>query len=258
VRAASQQIQIGKRVGLNWDLTKLEFPGYGRISCDHKVVPLLDGEAFDDVYMMNPRECNRGVPHCANSDQPIEQSSQWDGLRHWSRPSTLDPQQRVWYGGTTKGEILDRSNDRIGIHHWSREGITGRGVLIDYASWAEKKGIQYSAFSLHVITLSDILQIAHESHIVFETGDILIVRSGMTREWEQKMDSATKKAYSISAVPQHAGLEASTDMLRWIWDTGFAAVAGDAISFEVYPPLGEICLHDYLLAGWGMPIGKTA
>lgn len=34
-------------------------------------------------------------------------------------------QDRVFYGGTTKEEILDRSNDRIGIHHWAQEGITG-------------------------------------------------------------------------------------------------------------------------------------
>ena len=53
--AAAEQIQTGQRVGLNWDLTKLEHPGYGRISCDHKVVPILDGDAFDDVYTMNPR-----------------------------------------------------------------------------------------------------------------------------------------------------------------------------------------------------------
>lgn len=185
-----------------------------------------------------------------------EQSSQWDGLRHWSMPGSSDTQQRLWYGGTTKMDILDRSNDRIGIHHWAREGITGRGVLIDYASWAEKKGIQYSTFSLHTIKLRDILEIAQESNIAFEKGDILLVRSGMTKEWEHKMDIAAKKAYSASNSPKHAGVEATTEMLRWIWDTGFAAVAGDAISWEVYPPLGDFMLHDYLLSGWGMPIGK--
>ncbi|KAI4860664.1 hypothetical protein F4820DRAFT_98777 [Hypoxylon rubiginosum] len=238
-KAATQQIRTGRRVGLNWDLTKLEYPSLGRISCEHKIVPLLDA-GFDDIYVINP-----------------QQSSQWDGLRHWSMPCSSDgQQQRLWYGGTTKKEILDRSNDRIGMQHWAREGITGRGVLIDYASWAEKKGIQYSTFSLHTIKLQDILDIARESDITFEKGDILLVRSGMTKEWEQKMDVTAKKAYSASDSPQHAGVEATADMLRWIWDTGFAAVAGDAISFEVYPPLGDFMLHDYLLAGWGMPIGE--
>lgn len=172
-------------------------------------------------------------------------------------PSAHDPSQRQWYGGTTRAEILDRSNDRIGIHHWAREGITGRAVLIDYVSWAEKQDITYSAFSLHTIKLQDILSIAKESRITFKKGDILLVRGGMTKEWEQKMDIDAKKAYASDPSPQHSGLEATTDMLRWIWNTGFAAVAGDMISFEVFPPVGDICLHDYFLAGWGMPIGKS-
>ncbi|KAI6783504.1 Levodione reductase [Emericellopsis cladophorae] len=45
-------------------------------------------------------------------------------------------------------------------------------------------------------------------------------------------------------------------MQRWIWDTGFTAVAGEAISFEVFPPVGDIARHNYFLAGWGMPIGE--
>jgi len=45
-------------------------------------------------------------------------------------------------------------------------------------------------------------------------------------------------------------------MLEWIWDSGFSAVAGDAISFEVYPDQGGLSLHEYLLAGWGVPIGE--
>ena len=169
--------------------------------------------------------------------------------------SSPEGTKREFYGGTTKEEIIDRTNDRIGIHHWTRQGITGRAVLIDYATWAESKGIEYSAFSLHTIKLQDIKDIAEEKNIVFKKGDVLLIRSGMTKEWEHKMDLAAKKAYQAADSPHHAGVEATTDMLRWIWDTGFAAVAGDAISFEVFPPVGDITLHDYFLAGWGMPIG---
>jgi hypothetical protein len=84
--------------------------------------------------------------------------------------------ERVFYGGTTADEINDRQNDRIGLQHWAREGIAGRcfsfpnicfpthsksrligrGVLIDYATWAEKKGIKYSTFSTHQVRLTDI------------------------------------------------------------------------------------------------------
>lgn len=130
-------------------------------------------------------------------------------------------------------------------------------MLIDYASWAEKNGIQYSTFSTHQIKLSDIQQIAKECNITFQKGDILLVRIGVTKEWDTVMTDAQKLAYSNNSRPEHAGVEASTDVLRWLWDTGFAAIAGDAISWEVYPPQNpDVFLHEYVLAGWGMPIGK--
>jgi hypothetical protein len=246
-------------------LTKLENAGLGRQKCEHKIVPLLGGVAFDDVYTFNP-----------------QQSSQWDGLRHFSQPAPgtdgSKVEDRVFYGGTTVAEILDRTgDDRIGLQHWAKEGIAGRGVLIDYASWADKKGIQYSTFSRHEITLSDIKEIAEESKITFQKGDVLFVRVGMTREWEGKMTAEQKAAYSASTSPEHAGVEATEDVLRFIWDNKFSAVAGDAISWyvtpegrivsksplltsyyrEVYPPRNpEMFLHRYLLAGWGMPIGE--
>lgn len=111
--------------------------------------------------------------------------------------------------------------------------IIGRGVLIDYASWAEKKGHKYTTFSLHEIKLSEILEIASECNITFQRGDILLVRIGVTKEWEQIMDRDAKQAYAASTSPKHAGVENTEDVLKWVWNTGFAAVAGDAISWEV-------------------------
>ena len=119
------------------------------------------------------------------------------------------------------------------MQHWAKEGIAGRGVLIDYASWAEKNGIEYTTFSLHEIRLEDIRAIAKECDITFQKGDILFIRLGVTKEWDTKMTPAQKDAYATSSNPQHAGIEATEDILRWLWDEGFAAVAGDAISWEV-------------------------
>ncbi|KAJ4291603.1 hypothetical protein N0V90_009498 [Kalmusia sp. IMI 367209] len=243
VAKAASEIRTGRRIALGWELTKLENVGLGRQPYKHKIVPLLDGVAFDDVFTFNP-----------------QQSSQWDGLRHFSQPipntEGKKTENRVFYGGTTAKEILDRSNDRIGLQHWAREGIAGRGVLIDYASWAEKNGIKYSTFSQHRIKLHEIEQIVEESGLSFRSGDILFVRIGMTREWDITMTIEQKKKYAAQTRPMHAGVEVTKDVLRWIWDNKFSAVAGDAISWEVYPPTGELFLHEYLLAGWGMPIGE--
>lgn len=56
-----------------------------------------------------------------------EQSSQWDGLRHFSQ-TVPGQSERVFYGGTTADEINDRQNDRIGLQHWAKEGIAGKDI----------------------------------------------------------------------------------------------------------------------------------
>jgi kynurenine formamidase len=85
-------------------------------------------------------------------------------------------------------------------------------------------------------------------------GDILFIRTGCITEWET-FSEQQKKDYAAQKEPRHAGVEASLETLEWIWDSGIAAVAGDAISWEVYPTPGEVSMHEYLLAGWGCPIG---
>ena len=252
VASAAQSIREGIRVSLNWDLTKLDIANFNRAPTQHHIVSLLDGSAFDDIYIFNP-----------------QQSSQWDGLRHFSAPfpTPEEPKRRLFYGGTTSAEINDRNSDRIGMQHWAKHGICGRGVLLDYARWADTHGIEYSTFSNHYVTLDTLKKIACEQGVVFQRGDVLFVRIGVTREWDGKMGAEDKLAYARCKEPQHAGVEGTEDMLRWIWDSGFAAVAGDAISFEVYPrqeryrrPDGSeapgMLLHEYLIAGWGMPVGE--
>lgn len=67
---------------------------------------------------------------------------------------------------------------------------------------------------------------------------------------------ATTYAALASAAPA-IGLESSEDILRWIWETGFSAVAGDQPGFEALPFQNkEWWLHEWLLAGWGLPIGE--
>lgn len=46
-------------------------------------------------------------------------------------------------------------------------------------------------------------------------------------------------------------------MLKWIWESEFAAVAGDMIAFEAFPfQSTDFWMHEWLLAGWGIPIGE--
>ncbi|CAN6625914.1 hypothetical protein TRVA0_010S02366 [Trichomonascus vanleenenianus] len=252
-KVAAQEIKTGIRVGLGWEMDKLESPSYWREKFNHVVrtVHPTCQIAFDDVYHFNP-----------------QQSSQWDGFRHHGMPkdenksvmdlidSKEDPDTEIEYlGGTKPSEILDRKSDRLGIHHWSKKGIVGRGVLIDYVDWAAKKGIEFSALAGQAITLDEIHQIIKEYNIELQPGDILFMRIGMIQEWNSQ-DDAFKEEFATRAW-RHSGVEQSEDMLRFLWNNHFVAVAGDAIAFEVTPAVDHHhLLHHYLLAGWGVPIGE--
>ncbi|KAL2006016.1 hypothetical protein VTN00DRAFT_9670 [Thermoascus crustaceus] len=240
--AARTQIRTGERVCLNWDLSKFEYPGFGRKPFTHKIKWVSPGTAFDDEYHFNP-----------------QQSSQWDGFRHHSGAVIAPDGRKLWHGGTTADEILnDPTSSRIGIGHWAKQGIAGRGVLIDYQSFLEKKGEAVpDALTQHTVPLDDVLTIAKECNIQFQRGDIFFLRIGLPKTWNAMTD-AEKQAYSQqSGKPKHAGLEQSERVLKFLWDNHFAAVASDAVSFEVFPALQpEWDLHQHVLAGWGVPIGE--
>lgn len=54
-KAAASEIRTGRRVTMGWEMTKLDYPNLNRQPCQHQIVPLLGGIAFDDIYQMNPR-----------------------------------------------------------------------------------------------------------------------------------------------------------------------------------------------------------
>ncbi|KAE8453119.1 hypothetical protein EG329_012306 [Mollisiaceae sp. DMI_Dod_QoI] len=224
--AATSEIKTGQRVGLGWDMRKVEYSQFGRQKFEHKIIPLEGpggsgfGACFDDAYNMNP-----------------QQSSQWDGFRHYSQPrnskDSSKSQDRVFYGGTTKAEIMDASNHRIGLQYWAPEGIAGRGILLDYKHWTASQSppIIYSTFSTHSIPFSTILAMCKDYKITPQRGDILLIRTGVISEWDN-MTEQQKQEYAAQEEPQHAGVEACTELLEWLWDSGITAVAGDAISWE--------------------------
>lgn len=163
--------------------------------------------------------------------------------------------RKFFYEGTTAEEIQDASAYRIGMGHWAKQGIAGRGVLIDYPSYAETRGVKVDALSQHAVTLDEVIAIADDCSIKFRHSDILFLRIWLTRTWDV-LTPEEICTYSSNAYPKHAGLEASEEIIRFMWNTHFAAVASDTPSFEVYPPLDkEWNMHETLLAGWGLPMG---
>lgn len=120
-----------------------------------------------------------------------------------------------------------------------RGGVVGRAVLIDYASWAKKKGIEYSPMSRHCISEKDLEEVAKDQGVEFKPADILIVRSG----WIKFYNEVTPEERVKNVKEGHAfvGVEGTPSSLEWLWDHHFAALAGDTIAFEAWPPKPESC-----------------
>jgi kynurenine formamidase len=132
-------------------------------------------------------------------------------------------------------------------------------VLLDYRSWATKEGVGYDSFSTRRISLGELLQCAKEQGTEFRPGDILLIRSGWTedynkRSYQEKMALGGKESRTF------VGVDNSVEMAKWHWDMGFAAVAGDTNAYEAWPPDRSSplkhALHEVFLSGWGLPIGE--
>lgn len=108
--------------------------------------------------------------------------------------------------------------------------------------------------------MSHIRAIVAEQGITFLQGDILFLRVGFTAKYNT-LSPPEQQAFPDRQPGGLLGLEATMDSLRWVWETGFAAVASDSPSFERGPTTGpyndpDVSFHQWGLAGWGMPLGE--
>ncbi|KAF2024772.1 putative cyclase [Setomelanomma holmii] len=228
---AAKLIRTGMRVGLNWPLEQMDYTGEDfRQVLIHEIYA-LGKNMNDDRLTFN-----------------TQTSSQWDGLRHWGFNDGR------FYNGLTQVEILSGKTSRLGTHAWAKQGIVGRGVLIDFASYASRNRISYNPLGHYAISLSTFCKTAEESGITFQPADIILLRTGFTTAFETA-SLPTKKAIFAQSLFQYPGLEASTKTLEYLWDSQFAAVAGDCPGFEAWPPADQ-AMHQTLLSGFGMPIGE--
>ncbi|KAM0797231.1 hypothetical protein BDR22DRAFT_882285 [Usnea florida] len=141
--------------------------------------------------------------------------------------------------------IVNDDDNVNGIHAWSKKGIVGRGVLLDFHNWRLCNNIAYEPFKTRLTSLSQL-------KALLRTGYIAALN---------KMSKDQAEAYASVVSPTLSGVEQSEEMLEWIWNH-FSAVdtdafsAGDQPSFECWQSQREWHLHEILLSGWGLPTGE--
>jgi kynurenine formamidase len=116
------------------------------------------------------------------------------------------------------------------IQTWCDRSLAGRGVLIDYASYAERHNILVNHVSPHSIALKDVNAIAQERGPEFRTGDVLFLRTGYAAVYKE----LTKEGrVTVTKVKEWCGLTLGRDITEWLWERQFAAVASDTPGIEV-------------------------
>ena len=199
-------------------------------------------------------EVNRGGRDDYVDNFAMQGSSQWDSLRH------IRFREFGYYGGR-QDEDLDGKGE-LGIEHWARHGIIGRGVLLDAAGYMERQGTPLDATKKVALDGAFLAQVAQAENVQIEPGDVVLLRTGWLA-WYKGLDEAGREALRGTLHPGEGGmacpgLDASQATAAWVWDQQIAAMAADNVALEALPVEAQVGFqHRRLIALQGMPIGEV-
>jgi len=202
----------------------------------------------------------------------LQYSTQWDGLAHVGSMFDVagDGIPRAVYYNGFRADIDVRANPAspeadvndaeqvtssatfLGIEHMATKGMQGRGVLLDLHG-------QFGA-GRTLVGWRELRSAMVSQGVIVEPGDILCLHTGFA-DVLLRMDKKPDRAVLDSTGSVLDGRD--PDLLRWITDSGVAAIAADNYAVEAYParPTGPICcsalpLHEHCLFKLGVHLGE--
>jgi kynurenine formamidase len=208
-------------------------PLFGRSSMTHTVVPLGPTANDDMLDHFNTQE-----------------GSQWDGLGHVGHV-----RHELFYNGVRVDETRD-GNARLGIHHWA-DKFVGRGVLIDAFGFRKARGIPVNPLSRDTYTLAELKAALDAQGTTLAPGSILLIRTGWMESYEA-CSADQKSALAPMDRLRSIGIEASREMVEWLWNSRVAAIGTDCPGVEAFPFdfSDERALHYRALPLLGLPLGE--
>lgn len=231
---AAKLVQSGKVFRLDAKIGFVQPPLFGRRPHVRNVIPLGPMANDDSLDGYNTQE-----------------GSQWDGLGHVGHV-----RHGLFYNGVTVESIRERGNQELGIHHWA-DKFVGRGVLIDAFGFRNKQGKPVNALSREVYTLDELKAALETQKTVLKPGTILLVRTGWVESY-QALSAEEKAAVAPMEKLTSPGVEATREMVEWLWNNQVAAIGTDCPGVEAFPfDFGdERALHYRALPLLGLPLGE--
>lgn len=231
VAAAARLVSTGESFGLSLPLDEPDPPLFHRERLRHEI--------YRPARHSNDDFLERFFPQA---------SSQWDGLRH------VRCREHGFFGGVDPGETFAPGAGRLGIEHWARRGIVGRGVLLDVARHFAAFGRDLDPLTETEITAEDLADTASRQGIAVRQGDILCVRTG----WIDAYRTAPlDQRLALKEAPTFAGLRADEATARLLWNWHIAALATDNPAVEVVPGDPSVgSLHRRLIPCLGLALAE--
>jgi kynurenine formamidase len=227
--AACALVRAGQSFGLNLPVTAPD-PGIFWRSPPIHTVAKIDKNTYDDSL----------------EGFFLQGSTHWDGFLH------VRAREAGFYGGR-HGEPT-RSPLGIGIEHWARKGIAGRGVLLDIGEFLKADGEPVQLDTDFEITAEQLSHVAAHQNVEISEGTILCLRFGWTEHMLSLPMPARRTLLEAGKFP---GLRADEAMARFLWDHGVAAIATDTPAVEVAPGDARVgSLHRRTLVLMGTPFGE--
>jgi len=175
-------------------------------------------------------------------------STQWDGLAHVGDP------QHGFYNGVKDHEITQRPGTRLGVEQYAQFGIVTRAVLVDLPRFFAAADRRWSPMGSEEASAGDLAAALAANGITLRRGDVLLVRTGWIAAFRAAANEAARDR--LFRARDYSGLAGDAAMWEFLWDSGIAAVASDAVTVEAWPiRAGAASLH-LAIARLGLVLGE--
>ncbi|HVN90895.1 MAG TPA: cyclase family protein [Candidatus Binataceae bacterium] len=178
-----------------------------------------------------------------------QEGSQWDGLGHVG-----NMQANAFYNGATEDQI--KKSNKLGIHHWA-DRFVGRGVLVDAFKYRQAAGRPVNPLTDEKYTLDDLKNALKAQKTELKPGSVLLVRTGWMETYLKSSAEAKREMAPLEKL-KACGIEATREMVAWLWDNRVAAIGTDCPAVEPWPWdfKDHGALHYRTLSLLGLPLGE--